>query len=179
MADSPVIRTRRSRLRRIAELQRDHFHATSCSALVTIVTISAHLVRNSNQPADDMMDDLYAVLIGSGYFKPDRSKGPYFAGHFRPASGFKQQYFDSGNQVQHLFAGMYLAYKHHAKGDSVLLLSIVDEFRKKQQQDAKLYYTARALGKWLRNNKSQYAFFSKYILKKICVANTRLHGVGK
>jgi hypothetical protein len=61
--------------------------------------------------ASVMMDDLKRVLIGDGWTSSERNTGKYALpfGAFSDV-GFKPEFRDSSNQVQHAMAGIYLGW---------------------------------------------------------------------
>lgn len=113
-------------------------------ALTSIVNFAAALVTSLDSPEEKMMEDLKLVLIGTGLTtRGGRSKGRYFAGHFRGALGFKSQFVDENNQVQHAIAGVYIAFKYGFLGEQYTL------FNEGQQQDILLYKVVFPLGRGL------------------------------
>ena len=62
---------------------------------------------------DVYLEDLRRVLIGDGFTTSERNTGKYALGfNAFQDKGFKKEYQDGGNQVQHAMAGIYISYKY-------------------------------------------------------------------
>jgi hypothetical protein len=85
---------------------------SDCQAMIQIFQKAAVQVCGGAAPAARMVDDLTAVLIGDGLRNSERNTGPY-ALPFQAFldSGFKAEYKDGGNQVQHAMAGILTGYR--------------------------------------------------------------------
>lgn len=81
-----------------------------CQILVSVATNAVYLVDRLQNPADSLVDDLEAVLVGTN-MTDCRSRGPYFAGNIAGSSGFKKNLRDNWNQVQHATAGIIIGYR--------------------------------------------------------------------
>ena len=59
------------------------------------------------------LEDLRRVLIGDGFTNTERNNGKFALGFnaFRD-TGFKPEYQDGGNQVQHAMAGIYISFHY-------------------------------------------------------------------
>jgi len=56
------------------------------------------------------LEDLRRLLIGDGFTNTERNKGTYALGfNAFHDSGFKKEFQDGGNQVQHAMAGIYIS----------------------------------------------------------------------
>ncbi|MEP7075598.1 MAG: hypothetical protein ABI878_07275 [Acidobacteriota bacterium] len=59
------------------------------------------------------LEDLRRVLIGDGFTTNERNNGKYALGfNAFHDSGFKKEYQDGGNQVQHAMAGIYISFRY-------------------------------------------------------------------
>lgn len=79
-----------------------------CQILVSITTYAVQLVNKLPNPAESLIGDLEAILIGAN-MTDCRGRGAYFAGNIAGASGFKRNLRDPYNQVQHTMAGIVIA----------------------------------------------------------------------
>jgi len=64
----------------------------------------------------------------------------FFAGHFLGANGFKQQFVDDGNQVQHAFAGIYIGYEYG------VIPGLYALYLEEEKQDDALYNATIPMG---------------------------------
>ncbi|MEP6849224.1 MAG: hypothetical protein ABI999_10240 [Acidobacteriota bacterium] len=59
------------------------------------------------------LEDLRRVLIGDGFTTNERNSGKFALGfNAFHDSGFKKEYQDGGNQVQHAMAGIYISFRY-------------------------------------------------------------------
>ena len=77
----------------------------------------ANSVRVSTQYGPRMteaiLSDLKQVIIGEGFTNASRNHGPFALPYNAFLdTGFKRQFRDGGNQVQHAMAGIWLGYYH-------------------------------------------------------------------
>lgn len=116
-----------------------------CQILVSVATRAIHLVNGLNNPADTLVNDLEAVLIGSD-MRHCRSKEPYFAGHILGSSGFKKELRDPYNQVQHATAGIVIGYRYGWIGQQFA------KWLEEEAQDDRLYDATCLIGRSLNDN---------------------------
>lgn len=117
---------------------------TDAEAFVAIVAHGVQLVSGLTNPAESLVGDLQAILIGQD-MREGRSHGPHFIGHFRGASGFRPEFRDAGNQVQHAMAGIVIAYRYGTLGELYAL------WAEDEPQDLALYRATFPLGRTLTN----------------------------
>ncbi len=117
----------------------------------------------NNSSADNGLADLQAVLIGNGLTPGEgRGQGPNFGGQFG-ASGFKQQFVDRSNQVQHATAGIAIG----ACYPQAILGVYAQEFLQEGLgPDIYLYNTTFGLGMGLSN--TNRSGFASEVAKKLC-----------
>lgn len=86
-------------------------------ASVAATPFQAMMVQNGTSLADVYcevyVEDLRRVLIGDGFTTSERNHGQY-ALRFQAFmdTGFKPEYRDNSNQVQHAMAGIYISFKY-------------------------------------------------------------------
>jgi GMP synthase PP-ATPase subunit len=152
-------KARRLALKTFAEKAKQNVGAgkiTDCQALVQIVESAASLVGGLKNQAAAMIDDLQLVLIGKGLLI-GRNEGEFVVKNFH-AKGFKKEFVDKYNQVQHAMAGIVIGYKfRHLEG---LVLKLESE-----PQDIKLYNATFPLGEDL--NKDNYMTLHKRIKNRL------------
>lgn len=133
---------------------------TDCEAFAQIIEYDASLVSQDAFAAFTMVHDLTRVLIGDGLRDGSgRGKGPFVVKGFK-ATGFKKEYWDKYNQVQHAMAGIYIGYHHNFFIKQYVLL------QEDQPQDDRLYEATFALGESL--NSENYRGFASQVRAKLC-----------
>jgi len=141
------IHTRRLQLKSYAIQQ---FKTSNrCQILVSISTRAVHLVSGASDPADSLIGDIEAVLIGAN-MSDCRGRGAYFAGNISGASGFKRNLRDLYNQVQHATAGIVIGYRYGWIGHQFA------KWLEKEPQDDRLYDATCPVGRLL-NDKNYFA----------------------
>lgn len=156
---------RRARLKVYAQVEQKS--GNQCQALVNIIAKATGLVRISIKPgsvtglggvtwggpywivAEELINDLESVLIGRG-MAINRGRGPHFAGNFSGSVGFKPEFRDPWNQVQHAAAGLVLGFFHGKPGEWYARLT------EDQEQDDLLYEATCPVGSWLADNPKNY-----------------------
>jgi len=123
---------------------REFQKSNRCQILVSIVTRATQLVNGITNPADVLVGDLEAVLIGAN-MTDCRGRGPYFAGNVSGASGFKHNLRDPRNQVQHATAGVVIGYRYGWVGHKYAMLW------ETEPQDDRLYDATCPVGRLLNN----------------------------
>ena len=120
-----------------------------CQILVSIATYAVYLVNGISNPADSLIGDLEAVLIGAN-MTDCRGRGAYFAGNISGASGFKSNLQDPYNQVQHATAGIVIGYRYGWVGHQYA------KWREAEPQDDRLYDATCPIGRSL-DDKNYFA----------------------
>ena len=148
---APPSNVRRSSLRRFAGELSNHATngvMTDLEAFVGIASYAAIPFSDSNSdsywtnsPFKSYLEDLRRVLIGDGFIISDRNSGKYaLAFNAFHDSGFKTQFQDGGNQVQHAMAGIYISALYGFAGRKVAY------WRGDDHADLALYKTAFDIG---------------------------------
>lgn len=90
------------------------------------------------------LEDLKRVLIGDGFTNSERNLGTY-ALHFQAFldTGFKKEFQDGGNQVQHAMAGIYISAVYGLLGREYI------EYMEDSAADLGLYKATFEIGKKL------------------------------
>lgn len=143
----PKTHTRRNLLKSFA-IQKFK-KSNRCQILVSIATRTVRLVNGLQNPADSLVGDLAAVLIGANMTNC-RGKGPYFAGNIAGASGFKKNLRDPWNQVQHATAGIVIGYQYGWIGQQFV------KWLEEEAQDDRLYDATCPIGRSL-SDKNYFA----------------------
>jgi hypothetical protein len=89
----------------------------------------------------EYLEDLRRVLIGDGLRSSERNHGRFALGFnaFRD-TGFKPEYQDGGNQVQHAMAGIYISHEYSVYGRQLAL------YLEKEAPDLALYAVTFQIG---------------------------------
>jgi len=138
----PKTHTRRNQLKSFAV--QEFNKSNRCQILVSIATYAVHLVNGISNPADVLIGDIEAVLIGAS-MTDCRGRGPYFAGNILGASGFKKDLRDSWNQIQHATAGIVIGYRYGWIGQQFA------KWLEEEPQDDRLYDATCPIGRTLNN----------------------------
>jgi len=115
-----------------------------CQILVSITTYAVQLVNKLHNPAESLIGDLEAVLIGAN-MTDCRGRGAYFAGNIAGSSGFKHNLRDPYNQVQHAMAGIVIGYRYGWIGKKFAM------WLEKEPQDDRLYEATCPIGRFLND----------------------------
>ena len=143
-----------------------------CHAFSDIVKYAIALNNEYGNSPMDFLDDLKFVLIGSTPIpRYGRSEGEYFAGHFRGAVGFKPEFRDRGNQVQHAMAGLYIPYKYGKVGHLFI------KWREEEPQDDMLYDATYEIEQSIRL--ISFAKLPSFIRKRLCVPDAQVESAEK
>ena len=129
-----------------------------CKSLANIIE---ETVRESKGKADRLnwvMENLKQVIIGEN-LTSKRNRGRCFAGQFRGAEGFKSEFRDPFNQIQHAMAGIYIGYKYSWLG--CLGARVLED----ELQDDLLYEATCDLGRGLNENNLES--LGEYVRKTI------------
>ncbi|MFQ5541710.1 MAG: RHS repeat domain-containing protein, partial [Candidatus Binatia bacterium] len=130
---------------------------SDCRALVYLISLATAL----NTSSDDTVADLQAVLIGEGLTPGERrGKGRFFVGGFG-ASGFKQEFVDPYNQVQHAMAGIVIGFRYNWLVQRYVLL------QEREPQDRALYRATFPLGGRLIDERNRGSFADE-VEKALC-----------
>jgi hypothetical protein len=134
MEDSMALSTnaRRSELKNYAEKVLGDESTTKAQDFVNILYLSTGLVKDVGNPANAMIEDLTAVLVGDDRIPawPDeylenRGQGPYYAGTYAGSTGFKSQFQEdalhNSYQVQHSMAGIGISYRYSSDIEQYVL----------------------------------------------------------
>lgn len=157
-ATNPEEIIRRESLKYFAQRQflRNSNH---CDILTQILNYSSDSVSFSGNPKTTMLLDLQVVLVGDG-LRFGRGTGRYFAGNIRGSQGFKPQFRDDFNQIQHAVAGLLISHKFGWLGYKYAKL------REEELQDDLLYDSTRILEKSISDD-NYYSLASSFH-KAIC-----------
>jgi len=136
----PKTHRRRTLLKSFAV--REFRKPNKCQILVSTVTHAVQLVGGIANPADTLIGDIEAVLVGANMTNC-RGRGPYFAGNISGASGFKHNLRDPYNQVQHAIAGIVIGYRYGWVGHQYAV------WRETEPQDDRLYNAVCPIGRSL------------------------------
>ena len=130
--------------------------------LVNIVHFAAHQVGHTNAPANMMMGDLFAVVIGDDMLL-GRLNGQYFGGNQKGSAGFKPPLRDRHNQIQHAVAGLVIA--HRMGGIGIEAAKLVERLMS-EPQDVALYEAAYEAAHNLSNE--NYLGLAERVRTEIC-----------
>lgn len=122
--------------------------SNKCAALHDIIAKAAELARDLKSPADVMIDDLMAVLIGDGMLG-GRNQGKYFVGlnqAYLGSVGFKPELGDPYFQVQHAMAGIVIGYRQFRPVQWLV------KWQEEEEQDDRLYDATFPLGRTLSDD---------------------------
>lgn len=98
-----------------------------------------------------LVDDLEAVLIGSGMRNGEgRGTGPFFAGNVAGSTGFRPEFRDPYNQIQHATAGVVIGFRYGLLGEWVA------RYLEDEEQDDRLYEATAPVGRWLSANPEDF-----------------------
>jgi len=136
----PKTHYRRILLKSVAA--REFKKSNRCQILVSVATRAVDLVSGMSNPADSLIGDLEAVLIGAS-MTSCRGRGPYFSGNILGASGFRKDLRDSWNQVQHATAGIVIGYRYGWVGQQFA------KWLEEEPQDDRLYDVTCPIGRTL------------------------------
>jgi hypothetical protein len=137
-------KTRRTSLKAFAQaqMQQNNMGQAFLDVVRRAVALSRGTPSSDGVRTDVIIYDLKAVIIGTGMTE-GRGKGPYFAGNFRGATGFKPEFQDPYNQVQHAMAGIVIGYDFGNIGEWIA------RAMEEEAQDDRLYMAACPIGNWL------------------------------
>ena len=97
------------------------------------------------------LDDLKSVLIGDGWTNTERNYGKYALPYNSFLdTGFKQQFRDGGNQVQHAMAGIYISNVFGLAG------RVFAHWQEDEDADLALYDATFTIGRDLDGHKSNF-----------------------
>jgi len=147
---------RRMKLKDFA--QKEFKETNRAIVLSAIVAFGVSLVQETNTPSQNLIKDLKAVLIGRN-MTICRGNGAYFAGNIEGAEGFKKEYQDPWNQVQHATAGIVIAFQYGKIGEVFVKLL------EGEPQDILLYEATFPLGDTL--NDDNYTELPSKLIKAI------------
>ena len=139
----PETHLRRMKLKEFAK--KEFEESNRAIVLTAIVEFGVSLVRETEKPSKNLISDIKAVLIGRN-MTICRGKGAYFAGNIEGAEGFKNEYQDPWNQVQHAIAGIVIAYQYGKTGEVFVKLL------EGELQDILLYEATFPLGDTLNDD---------------------------
>jgi hypothetical protein len=98
------------------------------------------------------LDDLKSVLIGDGWTNTERNYGKYALPYNSFLdTGFKPEYRDGGNQVQHAMAGIYISNIFGITG------RVFAHWQEDEDADLALYDATFKIGRDLDGHKSNFA----------------------
>ncbi len=120
-------------------------------ALRKIIDKAAENLSEESRPADKLINDLTAVLIGTD-LRSGRGRGKYFVGYqegYKGAEGFAHELRDPYFQVQHAMAGVVIGYKFGLAGQWWAMAW------EQEEQDDRLYKLTCPIGRELRNTNYQ------------------------
>jgi hypothetical protein len=146
--------TRRWKLRRFALAQSGE--RNKCLILVSIVEVAVRLVTGSRTPAETLINDLQAVLVGNG-LRFGRGKGKDFVGmkfikDTMGSEGFRPELRDDFSQIQHAVGGLIIGYRYNRRGMPVYQVARWNEILiERQPQDARLYDATCIIGRNLND----------------------------
>lgn len=130
--------------------------------LVNIIQYAARQVRHTQSPANQMMGDLFAVVIGDDMLN-GRLSGKYFGTNVKGSLGFQSKYRDKYNQIQHTIAGLVIG---HRMGYVGMWAASMLEIFKDEWQDSILYETAYLVSRDLSDR--NYLTLSERVRTSIC-----------
>lgn len=130
--------------------------------LVNIIAFAADQVTGTAAPANMMMGDLFAVVIGRDMLG-GRLQGQYMGPNIKGAAGFKPEYRDRHNQIQHAVAGLVLGDRIGVVGTSCAAFL---EWCGDEPQDVALYWASYRASRNLSDE--NYRGLSAAVRREIC-----------
>jgi hypothetical protein len=127
---------------------------THCEAFARIVEFAAALLHDYARrpralfqgPAELLTRDMMALFVGEGFTTDKgRYRGPHYV-EISGSTGFRQEFQEVGNQIQHAAAGIILGFRHGVVGQAVAMA--IEE----EPQDDALYEASFRLGRELDND---------------------------
>jgi len=148
----------------ITELE---INQNQASAFVNIVQKSVDIISSEipepEYPSGYLIGDLSLVIIGDNPYY-SRGTGKYFSRNVNGAKGFKSEFVDRFNQIQHAMAGIYFGFYLTWPVRQYIL------YLETEEQDDRLYEATFALGNSL--NDQNYKNIPDRIRKAICDQDT-------
>lgn len=155
--------SRRTELRDFA--RKALVRTNKCAALHDIIAKAAALASSLASPADVLIGDLMAVMIGEGMLS-GRNHGTHFVGldkAYLGALGFKCDLRDDYFQVQHAVAGIVIGYQYIRPTQWLV------QWLEREKQDILLYQATFPLGRTL--NDANYGTLADRFTAAVCMAN--------